>query len=137
MTSPRIIANRQLAAYNARDLAAFMALFAAVIGERISGRLGLVLLGPLMAVGLGSVFYWALTEARGQGDLRPYYFVLLAGALLRAGDLKRAQASLDESTRLADATGQHAYIAEHAPDVVLRKTRPGSAPLRPTTAALG
>jgi hypothetical protein len=54
---------------------AFMALFAAVIGERISARLGLVLLGPLMAVGLGSVFYWAFTEARGQGDLRPYYFV--------------------------------------------------------------
>lgn len=28
MTTPRVIANRQLAAYNARDLAGFMALFA-------------------------------------------------------------------------------------------------------------
>ena len=46
--------------------------------------------------------------------LRPYYLVLLAGAQLRAGNLDRAQASLDESTRVADATGQHAYDAEHA-----------------------
>jgi hypothetical protein len=49
---------------------AFMALFAAVIGERVSVRLGLVLLGPLMALGLASVFYWSAA-----GDLRPYYFV--------------------------------------------------------------
>jgi hypothetical protein len=54
---------------------AFMALFAAVIGERVSVRLGLALLGPLMAVALGSVFWWTFTEARGAGDLRPYYFV--------------------------------------------------------------
>src|SRR5205085_798854 len=33
-------------------------------------RAGLALLGPLMALGLGSVFYWTLT-----GDLRPYYLV--------------------------------------------------------------
>jgi predicted ATPase len=46
--------------------------------------------------------------------LRPYYFVLLAGALLRTGDHPRAQAALDEAAQLADATGQHAYLAEHA-----------------------
>jgi predicted ATPase len=46
--------------------------------------------------------------------IRPYYLVLLAGAQLRAGRLDRAQASLDESTRVADATGQHAYDSEHA-----------------------
>jgi len=46
--------------------------------------------------------------------LRPYYLVLLAGAQLRAGRLDRAQASLDESTRVAEATGQHAYDAEHS-----------------------
>jgi adenylate cyclase len=46
--------------------------------------------------------------------LRPYYLVLLAGALLRAGLLARAQMTLDESAQLADATGQHAYDAEHA-----------------------
>src|SRR5437763_318916 len=41
---------------------AFMALFAAVVGERVSVRLGLALLGPLMAAGLGSVFWWTFTE---------------------------------------------------------------------------
>ena len=46
--------------------------------------------------------------------LRPYYLVLLAGALLRIGKHARAQAALDESAQLADATGQHAYLAEHA-----------------------
>ncbi len=46
--------------------------------------------------------------------IRPYYLVLLAGAQLRAGSLDRAQASLDESTRVADATGQHSYDAEHS-----------------------
>ena len=46
--------------------------------------------------------------------LRPYYLVLLAGAQLRAGLLDRAQAALDESTRVAEATGQRAYDAEHA-----------------------
>jgi serine/threonine protein kinase/tetratricopeptide (TPR) repeat protein len=46
--------------------------------------------------------------------IRPYYLVLLAGAQLRAGRLDRAQASLDESTRVAEATGQHSYDAEHS-----------------------
>jgi serine/threonine protein kinase/predicted ATPase/GTPase SAR1 family protein len=46
--------------------------------------------------------------------LRPYYFVLLAGALLRAGLPARAQTALDEAATVADATGQHAYGSEHA-----------------------
>jgi adenylate cyclase len=46
--------------------------------------------------------------------LRPYYFVLLAGALLRAGLIQKAQAALDESAHLAEASGQLAYVAEHA-----------------------
>ena len=46
--------------------------------------------------------------------LRPYYLVLLAGAQLRARLLDQAQAALDDSARVADATGQHAYDAEHA-----------------------
>jgi len=49
---------------------AFMALFAAVIGERVGVRAGLALLGPLMALGLASVYYWTRTD-----DLRPYYLV--------------------------------------------------------------
>lgn len=46
--------------------------------------------------------------------LRPYYLVLLAGAYLRSGLTGRAQDTLDESTRVADATGQHSYVAEHS-----------------------
>lgn len=45
----------------------FMALVAAVTGERISSALGRRLLLPLVAAGLASVVYWASV-----GDLRPY-----------------------------------------------------------------
>jgi hypothetical protein len=68
-TNPRLVWDRLPIAM------AFMALFAAVIGERVGVRAGLALLGPLMALGLGSVFYWDFTESRGHGDLRPYYLV--------------------------------------------------------------
>jgi hypothetical protein len=53
----------------------FMALFAAVIAERIRLGLGLRLLPALVAAGLASVLYWYWTEQRGRGDLRPYYLV--------------------------------------------------------------
>ena len=46
--------------------------------------------------------------------LRPFYLVLLAGALLRAGLFARAQAALDEAMRVAEDTGQQSYAAEHA-----------------------
>lgn len=45
--------------------------------------------------------------------LRPYYFVLYAGGLLRARRFDEARAALDESRSVADATSQHAYDAEH------------------------
>lgn len=54
---------------------AFMALFAAVLGERVRTSIGLALLPVLVLVGLASVLYWHWTEERGQGDLRPYYLV--------------------------------------------------------------
>jgi hypothetical protein len=54
---------------------AFMALLAALIGERIDPGAGLRLLGPLVALGLGSVLAWHLSEQAGAGDLRPYAFV--------------------------------------------------------------
>lgn len=63
-TNPRLVWDRLPIAM------AFMALFAGIIGERVSVRAGLALLGPLMALGLASVFYWTVTD-----DLRPYYFV--------------------------------------------------------------
>jgi predicted ATPase len=46
--------------------------------------------------------------------LRPYYFVLLAGGLIRCGECARAQKALDESAAISEATGQHAYDSEHA-----------------------
>lgn len=59
----------------------FMALVAAVISERVSFRVGLRLLAPLLLVGIGSVFYWSITESAGRGDLRPYALVQF-GSLL-------------------------------------------------------
>jgi predicted ATPase len=46
--------------------------------------------------------------------LRPYFFVLLAGALLRVKDLPRAQRALDDARAVAVATGQNAYASEAA-----------------------
>lgn len=54
---------------------AFMSLFAAIITERVSVRLGLQSLLPLIALGVGSVLYWHFTELKGRGDLRLYGFV--------------------------------------------------------------
>jgi hypothetical protein len=50
----------------------FMALFTAVLAERLSWKLAGWLLGPLVAAGMGTVLYWHWTEVLGAGDLRPY-----------------------------------------------------------------
>lgn len=50
-------------------------LFAAVIGEYGSVRLGRRMLLPFLALGALSVFYWQWTELRSIGDLRPYAIV--------------------------------------------------------------
>jgi hypothetical protein len=52
-----------------------MGLFAATITDRIGPRAGLRLLGPLVALGAGSVVYWHWTEQQGMGDLRLYALV--------------------------------------------------------------
>ena len=54
---------------------AFMSFLAATVAERISVRAGLSLLLPLLAIGIGSVLYWRLSELSGRGDLRPYIMV--------------------------------------------------------------
>jgi predicted ATPase len=46
--------------------------------------------------------------------LRPYYFVLLAGALLRVHEFARAQRALDDARAVAVSTSQNAYASEHA-----------------------
>lgn len=50
----------------------FMSFVAAMIGERISLRLGLCLWPLLISVGIYSVFQWRASELRGEGDLRFY-----------------------------------------------------------------
>jgi hypothetical protein len=61
---------------------AFMALFAAVLGELISVRLARGLLFPLLAMGMASVLWWAWTESNGAGDLRFYGLVQFLPFLL-------------------------------------------------------
>lgn len=50
----------------------FMSFFSIVIGEFICVRTGKKILLPLVIVGLMSVFYWQISESRGNGDLRFY-----------------------------------------------------------------
>ena len=60
----------------------FAALLAAIVAERVSVTAGLVVLGPLIAAGVGSIVYWRAGELEGRGDLRPYALVQFLPALL-------------------------------------------------------
>jgi hypothetical protein len=60
----------------------FMSLVAAMIAERISVRVGLWLLPPLLLIGIASVWQWHLSELRGAGDLRFYAAVQVYGVLV-------------------------------------------------------
>lgn len=60
----------------------FMAFFSIIIAERIQLKSGLYLLPILLAVGIGSVIYWSVTESAGQGDLRPYALVQFLPVLI-------------------------------------------------------
>ncbi len=59
----------------------FTALLAAVIAERCSVRVGLVLLAPLVLTGAATVLYWRFSAALGAENVLPY-FALQAYALL-------------------------------------------------------
>jgi hypothetical protein len=61
---------------------AFMALFAAVLMDRVSVPLGRALLWPLVLLGIASIAWWVRTELAGQGDLRPYGLVQFLPMLL-------------------------------------------------------
>jgi predicted membrane channel-forming protein YqfA (hemolysin III family) len=61
---------------------AFMALVASLLSECVDRRAGSVLLLPLVIFGIASVLYWAWTEGRGSGDLRPYIIVQFLPVLL-------------------------------------------------------
>jgi hypothetical protein len=51
---------------------AFMGLIAAQLGDRMSVRMGLALLLPMLVVGAASVIYWRMTERAGAGNVMPY-----------------------------------------------------------------
>lgn len=53
----------------------FAGLFAIIVGEFVSVRAARRMLIPLLLIGYASVEYWAFTESRGVGDLRPYAVV--------------------------------------------------------------
>lgn len=53
----------------------FMGLFTAILAERLWWKLADWLLGPLLALGIGSVVYWHMSEAYGVGDMRFYLIV--------------------------------------------------------------
>lgn len=53
----------------------FMAFASIVVAEHVNERIGRLLLGPLIVIGVASVWYWNYTESLGQGDLRLYGLV--------------------------------------------------------------
>lgn len=53
----------------------FAGLVTIIVAEFVSARTARSLLVPLLIVGFLSVEYWAWTESRGVGDLRPYALV--------------------------------------------------------------
>ena len=57
----------------------FMALVSLLLTERVSPRLGGLLLYPLLMIGFFSVLYWNYTEKVGAGDLRLYLWVQFGG----------------------------------------------------------
>jgi len=60
----------------------FAGLFAIIVGEFVSVRAARRILIPLLLIGYASVEYWAFTESRGAGDLRPYAIVQFLPMLL-------------------------------------------------------
>ncbi len=61
---------------------AFMALFTAVVADRISWFAGRALLWPSIALGVISIAWWIRTEQAGAGDLRLYGVVQFLPMLL-------------------------------------------------------
>jgi len=51
---------------------AFMSLISAQIVDRVDVRAGLLALGPMLLVGVGTVVYWIVTERQGRGNVMPY-----------------------------------------------------------------
>lgn len=94
---------------------AFMALFAALIGEYVGVGLGKRLLFPLVATGVASVVYWDWTEGLGRGDLRFYALVQFLPLILIPVILFTRRARFTRGTDYGWALGFYvlAKVAEH------------------------
>jgi hypothetical protein len=60
----------------------FAGLLTIIIAEFVSATAARRLLFPLLAIGMASVVFWAWSEAKGAGDLRPYAIVQFLPMLL-------------------------------------------------------
>lgn len=94
---------------------AFMALFAAIIGEHINARLGRLSLVPLLVIGCGSVLYWYWTERHGAGDLRLYALVQFLPVVLIPIILLAYRSRFTRGTDIFVVLGIYAVskLAEH------------------------
>lgn len=88
---------------------AFMALFSAVVADRVSLSLGNALLWPCVALGIASIGWWHFTESGGAGDLRAYAIVQFLPMLLIPMLLLLFAGELLQSRWLWPALG--AYVA--------------------------
>jgi hypothetical protein len=95
---------------------AFMALFALVLGDRVSAGAARTLLRPTVLAGIASVLHWRLTERAGAGDLRAYALVqgfpVLVIPLLLALRAGRAPGGVWVASSIAAYLA--AKLAEHA-----------------------
>ncbi|MEO8332396.1 MAG: ceramidase domain-containing protein [Gallionella sp.] len=94
---------------------AFMALFAMIVRDRVSERLGDALLWPLVIAGAASVGYWHWTELQGRGDLRAYGVVQFLPMLLIPLMLSIYRSKGDSTPWLWGTLGFYllAKVAEH------------------------
>ncbi|MGH8129224.1 MAG: ceramidase domain-containing protein [Steroidobacteraceae bacterium] len=103
---------------------AFMALFSAVIADRVSWLIGRALLWPLVALGVASIAWWVRTEAAGQGDLRLYAIVQFLPLLLMPLILSMSSGAGIASRWLWAAIGAYASakLVEHFDAAILDAT---------------
>lgn len=103
---------------------AFMALFAAVIQDRVSAPLGRALLWPLVALGISSIAWWIHTEVAGRGDLRPYALVQFLPMLVVPLILLLSKGGSLNTVMLWMSLGAYgaAKLAEHFDPMILDAT---------------
>lgn len=103
---------------------AFMALFAAILSDRLSRTLGRALLWPLVALGISSIAWWIHTELAGQGDLRPYALVQFLPMLLVPLILLLSKSGSLSTALLWKSLGAYgaAKLAEHLDPVIFEAT---------------